>query len=173
MITFEEARKHPQYSKIPVQVLDSLYEYIDSKVPTGSFLRAVLSNDLSEACARADSECIASLPVLVQFLYNNAPSGCYGTPTVVADWLRKGAAERTAAAAEPPPPQIVIDWAVPGRYRAFKAALRKAKASGGNEDTFVFSCPCNVPGLVDHEFLIGYANYLAEYLETKLPAELH
>ena len=42
------------YSRAPNNSGDSFQRFIEEGVPTGSFLEALLSNDLAQACARAD-----------------------------------------------------------------------------------------------------------------------
>lgn len=45
--------------------LDGLKRYVEHHTPTGGFLRAVLENDLREACARADDENVKVIPIYV------------------------------------------------------------------------------------------------------------
>lgn len=73
------------YSKI--KNLDGLQRYVEHRVPTGGFLRAVLENDLKEACIRADLENIEVIPIYVHWLYNKAPVICWGSPEKVKAWL--------------------------------------------------------------------------------------
>lgn len=89
MMTYEEARKHPQYSAIPVQTMDSLYDYVDHHGQPGGFLMAVLSNNLFQAVNRADSGNVAALPELVSFIHSHVPTVCYGSPDAVKLWLAK------------------------------------------------------------------------------------
>jgi len=70
--------------------LDGLKRYVEQRVPTGSFLRAILENNLKEACMRADSENIKVIPIYVSWLFNEAPGICWGSPEKVKDWLAKG-----------------------------------------------------------------------------------
>lgn len=84
---------------IPAHMLESLTRYIRHGLPVGDFLTAVLSNDLSEACGRADDNNLANLPAYAAYLYNEAPSPCHGSRAKVDAWLAKFAAEREAAQA--------------------------------------------------------------------------
>ncbi len=61
--------------------------YILRGVPTGSFLEAVISNDLREAMARADEDSRAALFGLVSYLHNDCPGGCWGSPERYRDWM--------------------------------------------------------------------------------------
>ncbi len=82
---------------IPGYTMTTLENYIDRGVPTGGFLRAVLGNDLQEAVARADENNIVALPAIVGWLSCNAPSACWGSPKLVADWLRRFTKEERPA----------------------------------------------------------------------------
>lgn len=64
-----------------------LQSYVDGHIETGSFLRAVLSNDLVDAVRRATPESIALLPLLVVWLDQHAPAECWGSPAKVEAWL--------------------------------------------------------------------------------------
>ena len=72
---------------VPAHLHDGLIHYVVNHFPPGSFLQAVLANDLREACQRADRECQAHLWDIVNFLHNACPSGCWGSPAVVRAWL--------------------------------------------------------------------------------------
>lgn len=61
--------------------------YVEHGVPTGSFLRAVLENNLMEAMGRADLDNRACLFTICDYIYNNTPSDCHGSPQKVKDWL--------------------------------------------------------------------------------------
>lgn len=77
-------------SRVPLNLHDGLIAYIINGRRTGQFLRAVLENDLAEACARADEECKYRLFDIVFFLYNYAPLGCWRSPASVAYWMING-----------------------------------------------------------------------------------
>jgi len=71
------------------EVKDSLERYEKHKIETGSFLRAVLENDLFKAMGRADLESRANLFEIVQYIYSNLRSDCYGDREAVKKWLEK------------------------------------------------------------------------------------
>lgn len=75
------------YSKIPKHMQEAIIRYIVERLPTGSFLQAVIENNLRDAVNRADSENLVLLKTYVQFFYNRAPAGCSGYPQVYKDWL--------------------------------------------------------------------------------------
>lgn len=57
---------------------------------TGDFLAAVFANDLSQAVMRADPVSLNALPALMRFLYNDAPTGCWGSRAAVDNWRYRG-----------------------------------------------------------------------------------
>jgi hypothetical protein len=75
-------------SGVPDHLHDGLTEYIATRRPVGHFLTACLSNDLKEACARADETSKTRLWHVVFFLYNYAPGTCWGSPEKVMEWLQ-------------------------------------------------------------------------------------
>lgn len=64
---------------LPERFQGGLYRYFKEKVPPGSFLMAVLTNDLKESFAKADEQSVEELPGLVSWLYNYAPVGMWGS----------------------------------------------------------------------------------------------
>ena len=72
---------------LSVRHYDALQRYVVDRIPTGSFLHAVLCNDLIDAIGRADSESVGELQAIITFLFNDAPQDCYGSPEKVARWL--------------------------------------------------------------------------------------
>lgn len=76
---------------VPAHLRGGLMRYLLYRIPPGHFLLAVLSNDLKEAMGRADVDSRAGLFNIVSFLYNNAPSSCWGNPDKVHEWLMDGA----------------------------------------------------------------------------------
>lgn len=73
---------------MPTQyIINSLEAYVNSRIPTGGFLHAVLSNDLQRACMKADDINKHLLFEIVSYIYNNLPMGCYGSPEKVEKWL--------------------------------------------------------------------------------------
>jgi hypothetical protein len=74
-------------SNVPETLHSGLVEYFAARRPTGGFLRAVLENDLREACVRADDVNRWHVADLVVFLNNYAPSPAWGSPAAVDAWL--------------------------------------------------------------------------------------
>lgn len=57
--------------------------YTEQGIPTGSFLMAVLNNNLKEALGTADQFNQANLAAIVGYCYNNLPSHIWGSPEKV------------------------------------------------------------------------------------------
>jgi hypothetical protein len=72
---------------IPAHMIIGLADYIDNHIPTGGFLEAILSNDLIAACCKADNVNITRIHVYIAYLYNNAPSLCFGSPERYREWI--------------------------------------------------------------------------------------
>lgn len=85
---------------IPEHTLASLQRYATEGVPTGSFLRSVLSNDLFGAFSRADLENQRAIGAIVTYVYNEMPSGCWGSREIYHRWIELKRAEREAAERE-------------------------------------------------------------------------
>lgn len=77
--------------RLPIkpEMIGGLVRYKENRIPTGSFLRAILENDLKEAVSRGDHYNIWSIPALVSWCYNNLPSGSWGSPARVSAWLTR------------------------------------------------------------------------------------
>lgn len=71
---------------IPEITRESIDAWAESARPTGGFLRAVLSNDLREAFARADFENRAAMFDIVSYCWNEIPALCWGAPANVEGW---------------------------------------------------------------------------------------
>lgn len=91
------AASSARYAAIPELTLRSLMLYVNDGVPTGSFLRSVLSNDLFGAFERADQQNRDTIGLLVTYIYNEIPAECWGTREHYHQWLDRKRAEREAA----------------------------------------------------------------------------
>ena len=87
-MTTETAQFDADYENVPEHLRDGLRAWVEIGRPPGGFLMAVLQNDLVGAFGRADEKSTAGLKYVVMWLYNRAPSGCWGSPENVRDWLK-------------------------------------------------------------------------------------
>lgn len=99
----ERERADAERYKLTPSNLEPLKIWIEYGHMPGDFLRAVLENDLSEACGRADLFNRRKLYEYVVWLYNEAPSKCWGSREKVKAWrgLRNGAAAPKLTVEEP------------------------------------------------------------------------
>ncbi len=76
-----------KWDQIPAHMREGIRAYVEDRRPIGHFLTALLSNDLKNAALRADDANRAALADWVGFIYEYAPSNCWGSPEIVAAWL--------------------------------------------------------------------------------------
>ena len=76
------------------EIKAAIDRYAKDGVPTGGFLRAVLSNDLKMAFAKADIENQMDMKEIVAYCYNEIPGNCWGSPENVKEWIENKAKER-------------------------------------------------------------------------------
>ncbi len=84
---------YPNPQLIEPRFKAALDRYVEAMLPTGGFLKAVLENNLMETVHRADPGGLCNLPHIVSYVYNELPSGVWGTPERVEKWLALRAAE--------------------------------------------------------------------------------
>lgn len=82
-----EIKFEGQYENIPRALQGGIRRYLENRICPGSFLSAVIKNDLSSAIARADLNSLRELKNIVQWLYWNAPSVSWGSPEKMKAWL--------------------------------------------------------------------------------------
>jgi hypothetical protein len=77
----------PSWSLIPEHMIDGVRHYIENGIEPGSFLSAVLQNDLRQAVECADEININRLPDYIRFFYNHAPYGSWGSVEAFNAWI--------------------------------------------------------------------------------------
>lgn len=85
-------------SQVPEQNHSALINYVTLGIPAGSFLEAVLRNDLREACACADIDNQLRLWWTVEWIYSHVPSIAWGSLDNYVAWIQKHAEAREPAA---------------------------------------------------------------------------
>ena len=78
------------YSILPEHMRDGARLYIENGIEPGSFMSAVICNDLMEAFGRADMINKLCMFDIVRFFYNEAPAGCHGSPATMDAWVKSG-----------------------------------------------------------------------------------
>jgi hypothetical protein len=91
--------------KLPEYMHGGVERYIEHGIPPGSFLTAVLCNDLKGAFMSADTQNSANLRNLVEFIYWDMPAGAQGSLKKVEAWIAhhglSGLGKETEDDAEP------------------------------------------------------------------------
>lgn len=77
------------YPQVGEDITGTLERYHNHKIMPGGFLMAVLENDLSGACGRADSDNIKILPQIVGYIYNHFPSNAWGSEEKILNFVRE------------------------------------------------------------------------------------
>jgi hypothetical protein len=96
MKTVDQCMAHPEYSKIKIDTIETINLYVTKGCPPGSFVEAVLSNDLMESFCRADRENFKTMGPIASYIYNEIPgrgSGCWGSRDEVQAWIDRGGLE--------------------------------------------------------------------------------
>lgn len=75
---------------LPEHMREGMQSYIEHGIKPGSFLTAVLSNDLMGAIGMADDVNVGKLHAYAVYLYSYAPRGSHGSPEAVKAWVAKG-----------------------------------------------------------------------------------
>lgn len=78
------------YSALPGHMQHGARLYIERGIRPGSFLTAVICNDLFTTMEKADDINRHRLLDWCSFFYNEAPSDCYGSPEKFAAWCGHG-----------------------------------------------------------------------------------
>ena len=83
---------------LPERWRETMARYLDAGCDPGSFLTAVLANDLTQAFRRADKVSAAELPQIVAWIAANVPQQATGSGQNVAAWMRQQKAASLAEA---------------------------------------------------------------------------
>lgn len=74
---------------VPEHLRPGLARYLEEGIRPGSFLSAVLENDLLGAVMYADDVSRAAIPNVVRYLANHAPASAWGSPMAVSQWIKE------------------------------------------------------------------------------------
>lgn len=75
------------YYPIREDLLGALERYLNNGIMPGSFMTAVLENNLKEAFGRADIENSSNLRNIVGYIYHHIPSPAWGSPEKVKAYV--------------------------------------------------------------------------------------
>jgi len=76
------------YNTLPDRLRHGMQRYVDHGIEPGSFLMAVLENDLIGAVNKADPDNFKDLKTIVNWFHWELPARCWGTKDVVENWIR-------------------------------------------------------------------------------------
>ena len=79
-----------KWENCPEHARPALRRYVEGRLRPGSFLYAVLSNNLIQAIETADDENKRDLNALVKFMYTEIPAACWGSVNKVEKWIKGG-----------------------------------------------------------------------------------
>ena len=74
------------YSRLPETYREGMRRYIEEGILPGSFLVAALSNNLHAAVTQCSGP-MEDLKTVMMWLYNEAPSRCWGSLGNVREWV--------------------------------------------------------------------------------------
>jgi len=73
---------------IPEATADAISRYAYDHYPVGSFLEAVITNDLRTAICSADPYNMYALPAIIKLIYNTVPATARGDQKKYDNWTR-------------------------------------------------------------------------------------
>jgi len=74
---------------ITIESKEALKRYVKMGIKPGGFLTAVICNDLLGAVGSADSFNKSHIPEYVEYLFNEVPGSCWGSPEAMQSWMEK------------------------------------------------------------------------------------
>ena len=74
---------------IPERMMPGIKRYIENGIKPGSFLTAIIQNDLIGVCRYADYENLRNIPAYTAYFYNECPMSCWGSPEKMKNWIKK------------------------------------------------------------------------------------
>lgn len=88
-------------SRVPEHIRGGIARWINYGIEPGSFLMALIENDLRRAFECADDINTPRVRDIVAWFYNHAPRACWGSPAKVRTWAMECAQRREDALVEP------------------------------------------------------------------------
>jgi hypothetical protein len=81
--------------RLPEYMREGVVRYVLHGIIPGTFLQSVIEGDLFMALRRADSRNAYILHEYGRFFFNHAPSQCFGSRGIIAEWSQMGGMMRT------------------------------------------------------------------------------
>ena len=76
-----------KYEILPEHLRAGMKRYVEHGIRPGSFLCAIIENDLVQAYSRGDETSLRSMPQIMYFVMTELPSKAFGSPDRVNDWI--------------------------------------------------------------------------------------
>ena len=76
--------------QVPFELHHGIYMWLGYGVRPSGFLYSVIENDLRSAVSHADKTNLLTLPEIMRWFHNEAPSPCWGSREKALDWQDKG-----------------------------------------------------------------------------------
>lgn len=90
MTNLEMTMNNIDYSLLPKHMQDGFRRYIERGIMGGSFMEAVLCNDLKGAFGKADEINRAQMFKITCFLHNEMPAIAQGSRERIQAWIERG-----------------------------------------------------------------------------------
>lgn len=97
VIDFPQRLDAAGYEAVPQHTIEALERYVFHGLEPGSFLMAVLCNDLAGAVGRADPWNRRAIPEIVEFVYNRLPGNSWGNLAIVQRFISEHPSRKVLA----------------------------------------------------------------------------
>jgi len=77
------------YDSLPEHLRGGVARYIEQGIKPGSFLTAIICNNLKDSFFRADNICLERMFDIIEFFNNEAPFRCWGSKEKMTEWIRE------------------------------------------------------------------------------------
>jgi hypothetical protein len=79
---------YTESAEVPASIVAAIDRFVQHRIAPGSFVRAILSNDLTGAFRTADEDSLRGLLDIMRYIHWNIPAGCHGSESKVKKWLK-------------------------------------------------------------------------------------
>lgn len=87
-MSFYEVDYKGKHYEIPDDAGESIEMYVKHGIPPGSFLTAIICNNLRDAFGQADRINAENIPAYVMYFYWEVPAHICGDPATMNHWIR-------------------------------------------------------------------------------------
>jgi hypothetical protein len=75
-------------SEAPASIVAAIDRFVEHRIAPGSFVRAVLCNDLAGVFRAGDDDSLRGLRDIMRYIHWEIPGGCHGSKSKVENWLK-------------------------------------------------------------------------------------